>query len=229
MRIVVVDDEKEIADLVGTVLTGEGYRVDVFYRSLSALEAMLADPPDLAILDVMMPEMDGFALCAKLREKHTFPILFLTARRADGDKIAGLSIGADDYITKPFWPPVLVARVKAQLRRYKTYGAAPSEDRLEEDGLCIDRTTHTCTLRDQPVVLTPTEFSILWLLCSKKGQVVSAEEIFQTVWGEKYLDSNNTVMVHIRRLREKLTAVDASVTYIQTVWGVGYKFERSNH
>lgn len=228
MRIVIVDDEKEIADLVKTVLISEGYTADAYYDAGQALAAMLADPPDLALLDIMMPGMDGFTLCAKLRQAHTFPILFLTARQSDSDKIAGLSIGADDYITKPFWPPVLVARVKAQLRRYTTYGSAPSEDRLEVGGLCIDRASHTCTMQGSPVMLTPTEFSILWLLCSKKGQVVPAEEIFRQVWGEKYFDGNNTVMVHIRRLREKLAAADESARYIQTVWGVGYKLERSN-
>lgn len=228
MRIVVVDDEKEIADLVATVLLAEGYAVDVYYKAKEALSDMMERPPSLAILDVMMPEMDGFTLCACLREKHTFPILFLTARQSDGDTIAGLSVGADDYITKPFWPPVLAARVKAALRRYSTYGAAPSEDRLTVAGLCIDRAKHICTVSEQAVALTPTEFSILWLLCEKAGQVVSAEEIFRLVWGEKYFESNNTVMVHIRRLREKLASVSA-VQYIQTVWGVGYKIERAGH
>ncbi len=228
MRIVVVDDEREIADLVATVLREEGYEVDVYYGAQAALADMMKRPPALAILDVMMPKMDGFTLCARLREKHTFPILFLTARQSDGDKIAGLSVGADDYITKPFWPPVLAARVKAQLRRYTTYGAAPSEDRLTVAGLCIDRAEHICTVMDKPVALTPTEFSILWLLCEKAGQVVSAEDIFRLVWGERYFESNNTVMVHIRRLREKLTVAAPTVQYIQTVWGVGYKIERTD-
>lgn len=228
MRIVVVDDEKEIADLVKTVLAAEGYEVDVYYHAGEALDAMLAQPPDLAILDIMMPQIDGFTLCTKLRQSHTFPILFLTARQSDGDKIAGLTIGADDYITKPFWPPVLVARVKAQLRRYTAYGAAPTKDQLAFDGLHIDRALHTCRVNEQTVSLTPTEFSILWLLCEKAGKVVSAESIFREVWGEKYFESNNTVMVHIRRLREKLEAADRSARYIQTVWGVGYKFEKSN-
>ena len=227
MRIVVVDDEKEIADLVATVLVAEGYEVEVYYGAKAALAEMTERPPCLAILDVMMPDMDGFTLCARLREKHTFPILFLTARQSDGDKIAGLSVGADDYVTKPFWPPVLAARVKAALRRYTTYGAAPSEDRLTVEGIFIDRAEHVCTVAGKAVALTPTEFSILWLLCERAGQVVSAEEIFRQVWGEKYFESNNTVMVHIRRLREKLAAV-TSVCYIRTVWGVGYKIERSD-
>ncbi len=228
MRIVVVDDEKEIADLVAAVLLAEGYEVDVYYEAQAAFSDMTERPPSLAILDVMMPKMDGFTLCARLREKHTFPILFLTARQSDGDKIAGLAVGADDYITKPFWPPVLAARVKAALRRYTTYGAAPSEDRLTVDGISIDRAEHICTVMGKPVALTPTEFSILWLLCERAGQVVSAEDIFREVWGERYFESNNTVMVHIRRLREKLAAA-STVQYIQTVWGVGYKIERSDH
>ena len=151
----------------------------------------------------------------------------LTARTEDMDKITGLTIGADDYVTKPFNPLELVARVKAQLRRSTRYnaGAAPESHVIDFSGLEINKDTHECRLYDQPVDLTPTEFSLLWMLCQNRGKVLSAEELFEGVWGEKYLDSNNTVMVHIRRLREKLHEPARNPKFIKTVWGVGYKIE----
>lgn len=150
----------------------------------------------------------------------------LTARVEDRDKISGLAFGADDYITKPFNPLEVVARVKAQLRRCRKYGAAPKEEeRLDIGGLSICRQSHTCTLNGKPLCLTPTEFSILWILCQRRGSVVAAEELFQQVWGEKYLDGNNTVMVHIRRLREKMGEPRRRPKIIKTVWGVGYKID----
>lgn len=233
MNILVVDDEKEIADLVELILVNEGYSVDKFYSSKQALEAVMKSTPvpDMAILDVMMPELDGFALCTKLREKYTFPIIMLTARVEDIDKITGLLIGADDYVTKPFNPLELVARVKAQLRRYKKYNTQPnaSEQIYECGGLMMNKQTHTCTLDEEPILLTPTEFKILWLLCENSGNVVSSEEIFEAVWGEEYLDSNNTVVVHIRRIREKLKEPPRNPRYIKTVWGVGYKVEKTHN
>ena len=200
MSILIVDDEKEIADLVEVILKNEGYETLKFYDSLEAKKETEQNRSiDLAILDVMMPGMDGFTLCTKIREKYTYPIIMLTARVEDVDKITGLTIGADDYVTKPFNPLELLARVKAQLRRYKRYSAAG---------------------------ITNTEFEILWLLCENAGSVVSSEKIFETVWKEDYLDSNNTVMVHIRRLREKLKEPPREPKIIKTVWGVGYKVEK---
>ena len=153
----------------------------------------------------------------------------LTAKSSDMDKITGLTIGADDYITKPFNPLELVARVKAQLRRYTRYNStqekAPAGDVIDFNGLVIDRGTHQCTLYDKELNLTPIEFDILWMLCSNRGQVISAERLFETVWGEKYLDRNNTVMVHIRRLREKMGEPSRDPRFIKTVWGVGYKVD----
>ena len=229
MSILIVDDEKEIADLVEVILKNEGYEVLKYYDSrLAAMEAERNSSIDLAILDVMMPGLDGFSLCAKIRETHTFPIIMLTARVEDMDKITGLTIGADDYVTKPFNPLELLARVKAQLRRYKRYSVMeplPAE-MFESHGLSINRREHTVTLFDDPVILTPTEFEILWLLCENAGSVVSSEKIFETVWKEDYLDSNNTVMVHIRRIREKLKEPARNPKIIKTVWGVGYKVEK---
>lgn len=229
MSILIVDDEKEIADLIEVILKNEGYEVKKFYDSkLALLETEKNKNIDLAILDVMMPGMDGFSLCAKIRETYTYPIIMLTARVEDVDKITGLSIGADDYVTKPFNPLELLARVKAQIRRYKRYSVMgqPSAELFESGGLLINRREHTVTLFEEPVILTPTEFEILWLLCENAGNVVSSEEIFETVWKEDYLDSNNTVMVHIRRIRDKLKEPPRNPKIIKTVWGVGYKVEK---
>nr|WP_122012567.1 VanR-ABDEGLN family response regulator transcription factor [Maliibacterium massiliense] len=226
-EIFIVDDEQEIADLICVYLQNEGYATYTFYDGASALAALDAQHIDLAILDVMMPGMDGFALCRAIRKRHTFPIIMLTARGEDMDKITGLTIGADDYITKPFNPLELVARVKAQLRRYTRYNESgkPEEQIIDFGGLVINKSTHICTLYDEPLQLTPTEFSILWLLCENRGRVLSAEELFEAVWQDKYLDSNNTVMVHIRRLREKMHEPARHPKFIKTVWGVGYKIE----
>mgnify|MGYP003473376711 CR=1 FL=1 len=229
MSILIVDDEKEIADLVDVILKNEGYSTIKYYNSQEAAKEIEGNSDiDLAILDVMMPGIDGFALCTKIREKYMYPIIMLTARVEDIDKITGLAIGADDYITKPFNPLELLARVKAQLRRYKKYSVSgkPSPDIYESNGMVINKLKHTVTLFDEPINLTPTEFEILWLLCENAGCVVSSEKIFEAVWGEEYLDSNNTVMVHIRRIREKLNEPPRNPKIIKTVWGVGYKIEK---
>ncbi|HBV51582.1 MAG TPA: VanR-ABDEGLN family DNA-binding response regulator [Clostridiales bacterium] len=229
-NILVVDDEKEIADLVGLYLRNEGYTVSVYNTGREALKSAEEHDYDLAILDVMLPDVDGFSICRKLREKYFYPIIMLTAKVEDLDKIMGLTIGADDYITKPFNPLELIARVKTQLRRYKKYngGASESSASSEEydiNGLYINKETHVCTLYGKPVLLTPREFSILLYLCENKGKVVSSEELFEAVWGEKYIDNNNTVMAHIGRLREKLREPAKNPKLIKTVWGVGYKIE----
>ncbi len=226
-HILVVDDEVEIADLVGMYLQSEGFAVTKCHTGREALAAAGENSFDLAILDVMLPDISGFTLCARLREQHPFPILMLTARTADMDKINGLTIGADDYMTKPFNPLELAARVKAQLRRYTRYNAEGEKpaDEVDVSGLVMNKTTHRCWLYEEEIILTPTEFDILWTLCRHRGQVISAEQLFEQVWGEKYLERNNTVMVHIRRLREKLGDTDQSPDdrIIKTVWGVGYR------
>ncbi len=224
-EILVVDDEPEIADLVALYLGNEGFAVRRFYSPKDALDSALEAPPELAVLDVMMPGLDGFTLCRRLREKYTFPIIMLTAKEEEIDKITGLAIGADDYVTKPFRPLELVARVKAQLRRSLRYngGQQEAEATAAYRGLFLNRETHVCTLDEKPVELTPIEFSILWTLCKNRGRVISSEELFKEVWGEKYFTGNNTVMVHIRHLREKMQDSAENPRYIKTVWGVGYK------
>ncbi len=227
--ILVVDDEQEIADLIEVYLKNEGYAVRKFYAAGPALACCETEVVSLAILDVMLPDMDGFTLCQKIRENHLFPIIMVTAKVEDMDKITGLTLGADDYITKPFNPLELVARVKTQLRRYTRYNAAGVAG--EDDGviairaLTISKEAHKCTLNGKELALTPLEFNILWYLCKKRGAVVSSEELFEAVWGEKYLDQNNTVMAHIARLREKLHEPPRRPRYIKTIWGVGYTIE----
>ena len=229
VHILVVDDEPEIAELVGVYLRSEGFTVHTCGTAQEALDTLERQSVDLAILDVMLPDKSGFDLCGELRREHHFPVLMLTAKSSDMDKITGLTIGADDYITKPFNPLELVARVKAQLRRYTRYNSAqeksPDSEVIDFNGLVIDRGTHQCTLYEKELNLTPIEFDILWMLCSNRGQVISAERLFETVWGEKYLDRNNTVMVHIRRLREKMGEPSRDPRFIKTVWGVGYKVD----
>ncbi|NMA83654.1 MAG: VanR-ABDEGLN family response regulator transcription factor [Epulopiscium sp.] len=227
INILVVDDEKEIADLVELYLKNENYIVHKFYNPKDALEAIDEKDFSLALLDVMMPHISGFELCQKIREKYMYPIIMLTAKVEDIDKITGLTIGADDYITKPFNPLEMVARVKAQLRRHIRYNESKIQNQNQYDfaGLVIDKEAHKCTLYDKELALTPIEFSILWYLCENRGKAVSTEELFQAVWGEKYLDNNNTVMVHIRRLREKMNEPPRNPKFIKTVWGVGYKIE----
>lgn len=237
-KILVVDDEKDIADLLEVYLANDGFEVFKFYNATEALRCVEETELDLALLDVMLPDMDGFQLLRTIREKHFFPIIMLTAKIADADKIMGLTMGADDYMTKPFNPLEVTARVKTQLRRYTRYnrvaqadqpGFQPSRESagMEYDvrGLVINKSTHRCSLYGREVSLTPIEFSILWTLCERQGQVVSSEALFETVWGEKFLDNNNTVMAHIARLREKLNEPPRKPKFIKTVWGVGYTIE----
>lgn len=230
-KIMIVDDEAAIADLVEVYLKNEGYDVFKFCSATEALECARHEELSLAILDVMMPDMDGFTLCRHIREEHFYPIIMLTAKVEDMDKITGLTLGADDYITKPFNPLELVARVKTQLRRYTRYNNSTGvveNKQTEEYDICslhIEKESHLCTLNEKELSLTPIEFSILWYLCEHRGKVVSSEELFEAVWGEKYLDNNNTVMAHIARLREKLNEPARKPRFVKTVWGVGYKIE----
>lgn len=229
MKVLIVDDEKEIADLIEVYLVNEGFNVVKAYSGNEAYDYIEKEDFDLAVLDVMLPDIDGFALCSKIRHSKTYPVIMLTAKTGYTDRISGLSLGADDYVTKPFNPLELVARVKAQLRRYHQYNENEGEnsDIIEiPGGLEINRTTHTCTLYGEKLNLTPLEFGIVLLLCENAGKVVSTKEVFEKVWGEEYLDSNNTVMVHIRRIREKMHERPRDPKFIKTIWGVGYKIEK---
>lgn len=225
-RILVVDDEVEIADLIEIHLRNEGYHVVKAASGQQALDALAGRDVQLVILDIMMSGMDGLEVCRRVRRETNIPIIFLSAKAEDMDKIMGLSTGADDYLTKPFNMLELLARVKAQLRRYlqlnpKTSGE--NNQTIDLIDLVIDQLSHQVTVYGQEVHLTPTEFNILLLLASHPGRVFGAEEIFSRVWQEKYFESNNTVMVHIRKLREKLELNPQEPRLIKTVWGIGYK------
>ena len=227
MNVLILDDEKEIADLVEVYLQNENYNVYKFYTSEEAINCIDNVQLDLAILDIMIQGKNGFEICKYIRDKGLkFPVIMLTAKIEDNDKIKGLILGADDYIIKPFNPLELVARVKSALRRYTQYNTNTETDNIiEEKGLVIYKNEHKCLLYNNEIDLTPIEFEILLYLITNKGKVISSEELFEKVWKEKYFDSNNTVMVHIRRIREKLGENTKKPTFIKTVWGVGYKFE----
>lgn len=228
LNILVVDDERAITDLVEVYLKNENFQVFKFYSGQDALQCIRSQPLDLAILDIMLPDIDGLTLCRTIRQDHTFPIIMLTARDGELDLINGLTLGADDYVTKPFRPLELVARVKTQLRRANSYNTP----RIQPDpvltvrGLTLNTASHQCTLNERPLSLTPTEFQILRILVENLGKVVSSEELFFRVWKEKYYENSaNTVMVHIRHLRSKMRDSADHPKYIKTVWGVGYKID----
>jgi two-component system response regulator VanR len=229
-KILIVDDEQEIADLVELYLKNENYSVYKFYTAQEALDCIEATELDLAILDIMLPDINGLSICQKIRDKHNYPIIMLTAKDTETDKITGLTLGADDYITKPFHPLELVARVKAQLRRYKKYsGGTVKNDNgvIVHAGLIIDVNSREVLLNEKSLSLTPTEFSILRILCENKGNVISSERLFHEIWGDEYYSkNNNTITVHIRHLREKMSDTPDNPKYIKTVWGVGYKIEK---
>ena len=235
-RVLVADDEREICELIEVYLQNEGLVVETFFDGASALarvEDVHAPAIDLAILDIMMPGVDGLALCRKIREHHTYPIIMLTAKGEEADRVRGLALGADDYVVKPFLPLELVARVKAQMRRYMRYGAAPESHEAEggellcHAGLVLDVPAHTCMLNERPLALTPTEFSILKILLEANGAVVSARELYFKIFGDAYYDKGSgSITVHIRHLREKLGDSFEEPKYIKTVWGCGYKIER---
>lgn len=231
-NILVVDDEKEIAELIEIYLTSDGYKVWKAYNAAEGLEILSRTQIQLAILDIMMPGMDGLEMCRLIRKDNNIPIIFLSAKSTDIDKILGLATGADDYLCKPFNPLELSARVKSQLRRYtqlNPYSAQNMDEQPNEimcRGLTINKDTHQVSVYDEEVKLTPIEFDILYLLASNAGKVFSTDEIFERVWHEKVYEANNTVMVHIRRLRGKLKEEERQEKIITTVWGVGYKIEK---
>ncbi len=228
-KILILEDEMSIRDFIVFNFKRAGYEVFEAGSGNEALAVFAAHPDiTLAVLDVMLPDIDGFTILQKIRESFTFPVLMLTAKTEYMDKITGLTMGADDYIPKPFNPLELVARVKAQLRRFTQYndGGKSAEDVIDFAGLVLNRESHECVYNEKELTLTPIEFKILWILCENRGKVISSEELFERVWEEKYYkNSNNTVMVHIRHLREKMSGPSGKSDFIKTVWGVGYKVE----
>ena len=228
-NILVVDDEKEIADLLEIYLISDGFQVLKAYSAKEGLRILEEKKIDLVLLDVMMPDMDGIAMCRRIRETNNIPIIMVSAKTQDIDKIVGLSTGADDYVAKPFNPLELMARVKSQLRRYRELNPSKPHERQEVISLKhleINKVTHQVVCYGESIKLTPIEFDLLWMLCENRGKVISSEELFENVWKEKYYkNSNNTVMVHIRHLREKMSGPTGKSDFIKTVWGVGYKVE----
>lgn len=224
-HICVCDDEAAIADLVGKLLVNEGYRATVCYSAAQVLERMGRERFDLVMLDIMMPGIDGFTCCREIRKSSQVPVIFLTAKDEEIDKVVGFELGADDYVVKPFKPRELMARVKARLRR-SVSDAPKSGDAsvLEAGGVAIDEDSYTASVLGEELSLTPKEYAILLCLVKQAGRPVASGELFETVWGEPAcVQGNNTVMVHIRHLRKKIAQIDSSQEYIETVWGVGYK------
>lgn len=226
--ILIVDDEKEIRNLIGIYLKNEGFHVLEACDGEEDLKLVKKHKVHLIVLDLMMPKVNGIEMCMKVREIAEMPIIMLTAKSQDMDKISGLTIGADDYVTKPFNPLELIARIKSQLRRYLKMSGLHSSNReeLEVGDLRINTATHEVFVNNERVKLTPREFAILELLVSNPGIVMSAEQIYEKVWKEEAFQSENTVMVHIRKIRERIEANPRNPQYIKTVWGVGYKVEK---
>lgn len=227
--ILMVDDEYEIIKLMEIYFKNENYMMLKAGNGIEALELLEKHQVDLIVLDVMMPSMDGIEACMKIREKNHIPIIMLSAKSQDMDKISGLSVGADDYVTKPFSPLELIARIKAQLRRVNQFHSVrkANDHEIRIDNLVINSASHVVTLDDKIVKLTPREFAILLLLANHAGKVLSMDQIYEHVWQEPFMESKNTVMVHIRKLREKLEDDPQKPYFIKTVWGIGYKLE--NH
>ena len=227
--VLIVDDEKDIVSALKIYLRPEGYDLLEAYTGLEALEIVKNRPVDLVLMDIMMPGMDGIQATSLLREISNIPVILLTAKSEDTDKIMGLNIGADDYITKPFNPAEVVARVRSQLRRYMRLGGQPvTQGKLVIGGIVLDDAAKSVTVDDVPISLTPMEFGILKLLMEQPGQVFSSEEIYRRVWKDTPLGSEGTVAVHIRHLREKIEINPSEPRYIKVVWGQGYKVEADN-
>lgn len=224
LSVLVVDDDREIVSSISIFLKAEQYQVYQAYSGLEALEILEQHQVHLLLLDIMMPDLDGIQTLMRLRESKNVPVILISAKSEDADKIFGLTAGADDYITKPFHPSELMARVKSQLRRYTQLGAMQeSGNKIVIDGLTLDTEGKTVTVDGDPVKLTPLEYKILELLCSNRGRVFSSDEIYRRVWKEDAFVSDNTIAVHIRHIREKIEINPKEPRYLKVMWGVGYK------
>ena len=232
MKVLIIEDEKLLADSIRSVLERKGFEAECVYDGEAGVEYAELGIYDLLILDVMMPKMNGLSALMKIREKNNIPIIMLSAKTEESDKVIGLSMGADDYVTKPYNTAELMARVKSQLRRYFSLGAAngttQSQDILKNGGLLLNRNTKELLVDGEPVRLTATEYKIMELLMEHPGYVFSAEEIYSQVWQEDAYSVENTVMVHIRRIREKIEITPKNPKYLKVVWGIGYKIEKIN-
>lgn len=226
MNILVVDDDREIVDSIGIFLSGEGYKVLKAYDGIEALDILSENEVHLMILDIMMPKLDGIKTLMKLRESRNIPVILLSAKSEDADKILGLTAGADDYVTKPFNPSELVARVKSQLRRYTTLGSIGKQNgEIVIDGLVVNTEKKTVKVDGEDVRLTPIEYKILELLVRNRGRVFSTEDIYSNVWNEETVVGDNTIAVHIRHIREKIEINPKEPKYLKVVWGIGYKID----
>ena len=228
MTVLVCDDDKEIVDAIEIYLQQEGFDVVKAYDGEQALEAMKTNKIDLIVIDVMMPKMDGIHATLQIRKESSIPIIFLSAKTEDADKILGLNVGADDYVTKPFNPLELVARVKSQIRRSTTFpnAAMPGETAYEAGGLVINDDLKKVTVDGEEIKLTPIEYNILLLLVKNKGKVYSISQIYESIWNEEAIGADNTVAVHIRHIREKIEINPKEPKYLKVVWGIGYKIEK---
>lgn len=228
-NILVCDDDRHIVEAIEIYLKNEGYQIFKAYDGIEAIEVLEKEDIQLLIIDIMMPRMDGIHAILKIRETSSIPIIFLSAKSEDTDKILGLNMGADDYITKPFNPLELVARVKSQLRRYTSFGSAKTEKQPSEyqvGGLSINDDTKEVFVEGELVKLTPIEYSILLLLLQNQGKVFSINQIYESIWNEDAIGADNTVAVHIRHIREKIEINPKEPRYLKVVWGVGYKIEK---
>ncbi|NLM12135.1 MAG: response regulator transcription factor [Epulopiscium sp.] len=227
MNILICDDDKAIVDGIAIYLQNEGYKIFKAYNGLEAIEIVRDNPIHLIIMDVMMPKMDGIRATMKIREENNIPLIMLSAKSEDTDKILGLNMGADDYVTKPFNPLELIARVKSQLRRYTTLGSFETKTNVyKTGGLVIDDESKTVTVDGEEIRLTPVQYKILKLLTANAGRVFSIEEIYEKAWNEPAFNPENTVAVHIRKIREKIEINPKEPKYLKVVWGIGYKVEK---
>ena len=226
MNVLVVDDDREIVDSICIFLSGEGYKALKAYDGIEALEILSENEVHLMILDIMMPKLNGIKTLMKLRESRNIPVILLSAKSEDADKILGLTAGADDYVTKPFNPSELMARVKSQLRRYTTLGSIGKQNgEIMIDGLSVNTESKTVKVDGEPVRLTPVEYKILELLARNRGRVFSAEDIYSNVWNEQNVVNDNTIAVHVRHIREKIEINPKEPKYLKVVWGIGYKID----
>ncbi len=226
MNILIVDDDREIVESIAIFLSGEGYSIFKAYDGIEALEILSEKEVHLMVLDIMMPRLDGIKTLMKLRESRNVPVILLSAKSEDADKILGLTVGADDYVTKPFNPSELVARVKSQLRRYTTLGSIGKQNgEIVIDGLCVNTENKSVKVDGEDVRLTPIEYRILELLVRNRGRVFSAEDIYSNVWNEDTVVGDGTIAVHVRHIREKIEINPKEPRYLKVVWGIGYKID----